>query len=171
MNRGLDAIATLEEASSLTVLAGKHALYWRIAELAHQHQDYNRVVNALTQRARLLPNEGHAHKDLGLAYARIGRTDEALTELLLTMLLGVEDAETLTAVGQIHLGAERFDDAEAALRRAIALDAKNPQARYALGMTLTRMGRTADAKEQLDEFQRLRAAALAEQRRPLEKKP
>ena len=40
-------------------------------------------------------------------------------------LLGVEDAETLTTVGQIHLGAERFADAERVLRSAIAQDPEN----------------------------------------------
>jgi tetratricopeptide (TPR) repeat protein len=171
LNRGLDAIATLEEAASLTVVAGKAALYWRIAELAHRHQDYDRVVTALSHRARLLPNEGHAHKDLGLAYMRIGRTGEALTELLMATLLGVADTETLTAVGQIHLGAERFDAAERALGRAIAQDPRNAQARYAMGMTLTRAGRADEAKVHLDEFRRLREAALSEQQRQFEKQP
>ena len=39
-------------------------------------------------------------------------------------------------------------------------DPQRPQARYALGSTLQRLGRSAEAKEQLDEFQRLRAAAF-----------
>jgi tetratricopeptide (TPR) repeat protein len=171
MNRGLDAIATLEEAVALTVVAGKAALYWRIAELAHRHQDYDRVVAALTERARLLPNEGRAHKDLGLAHTRIGRTDEALIELVMATLLGVEDAETLTAIGQIHLTAERFDAADQVLRAAIAQDPKNAQARYAMGMTLTRVGRADEAKVHLDEFRRLRAAALSEQQRKFENQP
>jgi len=171
LNRGPEAIATLEEAALLTVVAGKAALFWRIAELAHRHQQYEQVVTALGHRARLLPNEGHAHKDLGLAFGRLGRNDEALIELLMATLLGVEDTETLVAIGQIHLGAERFDAAERALRSAIASDPRNAQARYALGMTLTRVGRAAEAKEHLDEFRRLRAATLAEQQRQFEKQP
>ena len=168
LNRGLDAIATLEEAAMLTVVAGKSALYWRIAQLAHRHQDFERVVTALSRRVRLLPNEAYAHKDLGLAYARIGRDDEALIELLMTTVLGVEDAETLTAIGQIHLNADRFDAAEAALRRVVKLDPAYSQARYALGTTLLRIGKSAEGKQQLDEFQRLRTAALDEQRRKFE---
>jgi tetratricopeptide (TPR) repeat protein len=171
LNRGLEAIATLEEAALLTVVAGKAALYWRIAELAHRHQDYERVVTALSQRARLLPNEGHVHKALGLAFVRIGRSDDALVELLMATLLGAEDAETLAVIGQIHLGVERFDAAERALRSAIAADPGNAQARYVLGMTLTRVGRATEAKEQLDEFRRLREAALTEQQRQFEKQP
>ena len=171
LNKGLEAVGVLEEAATLTVVAGKAALYWRIAELAHRHQEFERVVVALSERARLLPNEPHAHKDLGLAYVRIGRDDEALVELLMTTLLGVEDVETLTAIGQIHLGAERFDAAEATLRRAVATDPKYSQARYALGTTLMRVGKTVEGKQQLDEFQRLRSAALDEQRRQFGTQP
>jgi Flp pilus assembly protein TadD len=89
----------------------------------------------------------------------------------MTTLLGVEDVETLTAIGQIHLGAERFDAAEVTLRRAVAMDPKNSQARYALGTTLMRVGKTAEGKQQLDEFQRLRAVVLEEQRREFGKEP
>lgn len=168
LDRGPDAITTLEAATSLAVPAGQAALSWRIAELAHRHQDYERVIVAMSRRARLLPNEAGAHKDAGLAYARAGRNDEALIELLMASLLGLEDAEMLGTIGQTHLTAGRFDAAEVVLRRAIALDPKLPQARYALGSTLQRLGRSAEAKEQLDEFQRLRAAALEEQRRAFE---
>lgn len=168
LDRGPEAIATLEAAASLTVPAGKAPLYWRIAELAHRHQEYETVAAALSRRARLLPNEPIAHKDLGMAYSRAGRNDEALIELLMASLLGHDDAEMLGTIGQVHLTAGRFEAAEVALRRAIALDPRLPQARYALGSTLQRLGRSAEAKEQLDEFQRLQTAALEEQRRAFE---
>jgi tetratricopeptide (TPR) repeat protein len=166
--RGPDAIDTLEAAASLTVLAGKAALFWRIAELAHRHQDYERVIRALSERVRLLPNEAIAYKDLGLAYSRAGRHGEALVELLMSSFLGHEDAELLAAIGQIHLNAGRLDAAEPPLRRAIALDPRLPQARYVLGNALMRLGRAAEGKQQLEEFQRLRSAALADQRRTFE---
>jgi tetratricopeptide (TPR) repeat protein len=164
-DRGADAIAVLEESTSLIVVAGKVHLYWRIAQLAHLlHRDHRRVIDALTRRMRLAPNEPHAHKDLGLAYSRAGREDEALLELLMTRLLGHEDAETLTAIGQVHLNQERLERAEATLRRAVALDEEYTEARYALGRTLQRLNRAAEAAEELKAFDRLRAAALEEQR-------
>lgn len=165
LGNGLDAIVALEEAARLTVVAGKAALYWRIAELSHRHQDFERVARALYHRAKLLPNEPHAHKDLGLAFSRLGRGDDALIELLMTTILGVEDAETLTTIGQIHLAEERLAAAESALRKAVAIDAENAQSRYALGRTLLRSGRAEEAKQHLDAFQRLRDAVLEEQRR------
>jgi len=169
-DRGSEAIGVLEESTSLVVVAGKVHLYWRIAQLAHLlHRDNRRVIDVLTRRMRLVPNEPHAHKDLGLAYSRAGRDDEALLELLMTRLLGYEDAEMLTAIGQIHLNQSRLDRAEAALTRAVSLDPAFAQARYALGRTLQRLGREVEADEQLNAFDRLRAAAMEAQRLQFER--
>jgi tetratricopeptide (TPR) repeat protein len=155
-NRGVDALSTLEEVVALPIVAGKAAVHWRIAQLANRHQQHEQVIAALAQRARLLPDEPEAHKDLGFAFFRIGRPDEALTELLMALSLGGEDAATVSAIGRIHLDAERFDAAERNLRRAVALSPANAQARYALGNTLIRMGKTAEGMQHLKEFDRLR---------------
>ena len=169
LNRGPDAIAVLEEAASLTVVAGKTLLYERIATLAHRHSDHDLIISALSRRARLVPNEPSAHRDLGLYFARLGRHDEALIELLMTTLLGGEDARTLTAIGQIYLTAERLDDAERVLQRAVAADATDAQARYSLGATLIRLNRIPEGRRQLDEYRRLNDAKLKEHQRLLDK--
>ena len=164
-DQGDEAIRVLEESASLIVVAGKVHLYWRIAQLAHAlHRDHRRVSDVLTRRLRLVINEPHAHKDLGLVYARAGRDEEALLELLMTRLLGYEDAETLTAIGQIYLNQSSLDRAEGVLVRAVSLDPALAHARYALGQTLQRLGRTAEAGEHMKAFDRLRAAAFEEQR-------
>jgi len=169
LERGPDAITVLDEATLLTVVAGKSQLYWRIAQLAHGYRrDYAHVIDVLSRRARLIPNEPHAHKDLGLAHARAGRDDEALVELRMAMLLGLEDAEMLATIGQAHVNAARYDAAEAPLRRAIALDPNLAQPRYALGITLQRLNRRDEATEQLEAFQRLQQAAFEAQRRKFE---
>lgn len=166
LDRGVESIALLEEAASLIVVAGKSHLYWRIAELAHGYRrDHARVIRVLRERVRLLSNEPHAHKDLGLAFYRAGREDEALLELLMAGLLGLEDAQMLTAIGQVHLNRNQLDRAEAALRRAVALDSSAIEARYAFARTLQRLGRTSEAAEELEAFDRLRKEAFEEQRR------
>ena len=170
LHRAAEAINTLDETASLIVVAGKAHLYWRIAQLVHLYtRDHARVIDILTRRVRLVPNEPHAHKDLGLAYARAGRDDESLAELLMTTLLGVEDVETLTAIGQIHLRQGRLDRAETSLLRAVTLDPASAETRYALAQTLRRRGREAEASEQLAAFEKLRQAVLDEQRRKFER--
>ena len=169
LDRGMDAVASLEAAASLTVVAGKAHLYWRIAQLAHGYwRDFPRVIAVVSRRTWLLLNEPHAHKDLGMAYQRAGRDEEALAELLMATLLGLEDGETLGAMGQIHLAAGRLDAAEATLRRAVALAPGLPQPRYALGTTLRRLGRIGEANQQLDTFRRLQTDAFEAERRKFE---
>ena len=169
LDRGKDAEEALGPATSLTVVAGKAQLYWRIAQLAHLYRrDYARVIDLTAQRAWLLLNEPHAHKDLGMAHYRAGHEDAALVELLMATLLGLEDGETLGAIGQLHLAAERLDLAERTLRRAIALAPDLPHPHYALGMTLRRLDKLREADEELTTFKRLQAAALDKQRREFE---
>jgi tetratricopeptide (TPR) repeat protein len=163
-----DAVRELEAAASLTVLAGKAPLYFRIADLHHRQLEYDRVIEPLTRRIRLNPNDARSHTDLGLAYTRVGRTADALIELVTASLIGPDDAEALTAIGQIHFDAGRFLDAEAVLRRAIAIAPTLLQPRYLLGHTLTRLGRTDEGKEQLAVFDRIRADTNAEVRRVFE---
>jgi tetratricopeptide (TPR) repeat protein len=167
-DRGRSAIHELEVAASFTVLAGKGALYYRLADLQHRHLEYARVIEPLARRARLNPNDARVHTDLGLAYTRVGRTNDALVELVTASLLGPDDPEALTAIGQIHFDAGSYVAAETVLRRAIAIAPTLTHARYLIGQTLARLGRTKDSQEELAEFDSLRAAASKDARRAFE---
>jgi tetratricopeptide (TPR) repeat protein len=157
--RGRDALHELEVTTSVTVFAGKGALYLRLADLQHRHLEYERVVGPLTRRVRLNPNDARAHTDLGLALTRVGRLTDALIELVTASLLGPDDADALTAIGQIQFDEGRYAAAETVLQRAVAKAPALVQARYLLGQTLARVGRPDEGKTQLAEFDRLRAAA------------
>ena len=166
--RGRDALHELEIAAALPVLAGKGALYFRLADLQHRHLEYEQVIAPLTQRVRLNPNHARAHTDLGLAFARVGRSSDALVELVTASLIGPDDAEALTAIGQIQFDAGMYAAAETVLRRGVAAAPALLQARYLMGQTLARLGRAQEAAVQLAEFDRLRAAVHAETRRTFE---
>ena len=164
-NRGTEAIPLLEDAAALPVVAGRVHLLWRIAEMAHSYQrDLDHVISVVSQMARLAPNEATAYKDLGLAYYRAGRDDEAAIALQMMTLLGHEDGETLGAIGEIHFNAGRLDRALSSLRRAVSQDPERIQARYVLARTLQRLGRDQEANEQLAAFDKLRATMFEEQR-------
>jgi tetratricopeptide (TPR) repeat protein len=166
--RGIEAARELQAAGSLTVVAGKAALDWQAAEIYDLHQDFDRVAALLRQRVRLEPNNPMVHKQLGLVQGRLGRSGEAFAELAMVDVLGGADAESLTALGQLHLSADRLEDAESALRRAVAMEPDRQEARYALGRTLVRRGRASEAREQLDAFARIRDRAMDDQRRTFE---
>jgi tetratricopeptide (TPR) repeat protein len=167
-DRGRSALHELEAAAALTVPAGKGALYWRLADLQHRHLEYDRVIEPLTRRVALNPNDARSHTDLGLAYTRVGRTNAALVELAVATLIGPDDPEALTAIGQIHFDAGNYAAAEPVLRRAVTIKPALIQARYLLGHTLARLGRTNDSRAQLREYDRLRAAANDDARRVFE---
>ena len=164
-SRGTDAIALLEEAAALPIVAGRVHLLWRTAQIAHgYHRDVEYVVRVTSERTRLVANEPHAHKDLGLAYYRGGRDEEATVELLMTSLLGHEDGETLGAIGEIHFNAGRLERAEAALQRAAVLDPSRIQVRYVLARTLQQLGRNKESVEQFAVYEKLRSIEFEQQR-------
>jgi tetratricopeptide (TPR) repeat protein len=167
--RGIDALEQLEQAAALTVVAGKAGLLWRIANLAHQLHDQERLVSALARRIPLMPNDPFTHRSLGLAYHHVGRDVEALVELLVASRLGLEDAQTLTVMGQIHLAAGRLAPAEAALRRAVTMAPDSDTAHYVLARTLLRLGQADAARQHLDEFRRLQEKLLEQQRQKYER--
>jgi tetratricopeptide (TPR) repeat protein len=166
--RRADAIDQLEQAATLTMIAGKTALLWRLVNLAHQVLDEERFVSVLTRRTRLMRNDPFAHRSLGLAYHRAGRDVEALIELMVSSYLGHEDALTAAVMGRIHLNAGRLTMAETVLRRAVAMAPDSADARYALARTLLRLGQTQEGQQQLAEFQRLQDALLEQERKKYE---
>ncbi len=166
--RGIEAARELDAAAALPLVAGRTALNWRAAEIYDLHQDFDRVTALLRQRVRLAPNNPAVHKQLGLVQSRRGRSDEAFAELAMADLLGGADAESLSVLGQIHLGAGRLRDAESVLRRAVAMQPDRQDAHYALGRTLLQQGRASEAREQLDAFQQIRDRAMDDQRRNFE---
>lgn len=72
--------------------------------------------------------------------------------------IGPVSAALLDTQGWILALSGRFDQALTVLRRAYSMDAKEPSIRYHLGYTLHKMGRTDEAKEELNQ-------ALATKRR------
>jgi tetratricopeptide (TPR) repeat protein len=168
-SQGAEALQLLQAADALPIVAGRVHLLWRIAEVAHAYnRDSDHVIAVVSKMARLAPNNARAYKDLGLAYYRAGRDDEAAIELQMMALLGHEDGEALGAMGQIHLNAGRLERALSSLRRAVALAPTLAQARYVLARTLQRLGRIDEANRELAEFDKLRAARFDTQRREFE---
>jgi tetratricopeptide (TPR) repeat protein len=167
--RRTDAIDQLEEAAKLSMIAGKTALLWRLANLAHQVLDEERFTAVLARRTRLMRNDPFAHRSLGLAYHRAGRDVEALIELLVASYIGHEDALTVAVMGRIHLNAGRLATAETVLRRAVAMAPDSAEARYALARTLLRAGKEEDGQRQLAEYQRLQEKGLEQERLKYEK--
>jgi tetratricopeptide (TPR) repeat protein len=168
-DRSLEAIAELEALSTtFPMLAGRAQLDWLLAGLYRRHQDLEAMTRALSDRARLDLNNPAVHKELGLAHLLRGSRQQALAELLMTARFSPDDPETLARIGQIHLDDGRYADAEAVLRRVVARAPDLARARFALGTTLLRLGRTKEGQEELAAFRRLSVSTLEAERQKIE---
>ncbi|MFN0100907.1 MAG: tetratricopeptide repeat protein [Bryobacteraceae bacterium] len=89
--------------------------------------------SAATEFEKLLPSDDLAVRlGLATAYARLNRRGDA--EALFAGVLQKEKSPAVQlAVGQAYLAANDFDAAQAALERALALDAKLPGGHFTLG--------------------------------------
>jgi len=168
LDRNADALEQFSEAQRLAAISGRALVYQSVAALATLQQDVARTFDAFNLRVRLNLNDAEAHRGLASVYTKQGREDEAFAELAIATWLDPDDALTLVALGHTHMAAHRDRDAIEALERAVALGPNLREARYALAQALTRAERRADAQRELTEFERLRAEAIARDRREMD---
>jgi len=155
------------QAALAGALAGRSALIVAIARLAQVDGDLNGAIDALTQAARLNPNDSNIHKELADAYAAQGHADDAFCELMAAVLIDPRDAQAHATIGQLYLDAGRDEDAVTAFNRALELMPDRYETRYALATAFTRLGRTAEAAREFDLFERVRREKLDERRRDI----
>jgi tetratricopeptide (TPR) repeat protein len=166
--REREAIVELEVLSTAPMLAGRGQLYWLLAGSHQRQHDLDATIRAFSERVRRDLNNPVVHKELGLAHLRRGDRQQALAELLMTALFAPKDVETLARVGQIHLDDGRYAEAEAVLRRVVALEPGRARSRFALGTTLLRLGRTGEGYAELAAFERLTVARREAERRQVQ---
>ena len=114
---------------------------------------------AYTRRIEANPNSGEAHRQLGEIYFLQGRDEQALAEFLVATWLDPRDARAHAGAGQVQVRLLRYADAAVALQRALSLDPNLREARYALGTSLMRLGKTEEARKELETFARQQAEA------------
>jgi tetratricopeptide (TPR) repeat protein len=168
LQRDGEAVQPLETAAATRPLAGAGALHRLIGQLRENHFDSSRAIQSFAQAIDINQNDALAHRELAEALQGIDRFDEARAEFVTTLLIDPTDAVAWTGLGQIHAAAGRLDRALAALRKAVAIDGRSPEARYALARTLIRAGQRDEGARELQVFEQLQREAMAEQRRRVE---
>ena len=79
------------------------------------------AAECFLQEVKHHPDNHAAARQLGITSARLGNSDAAIRELEPLVRRSPNDAEAWAALGFAYMGAKRVPDAEAALRRAIAI--------------------------------------------------
>jgi Flp pilus assembly protein TadD len=135
----------------LTHPVKKQAL--RCVEEAQRYAQKNEPLKAfakLEEAVRIDPDYRDAQTNLGVAYARSGRPEEARLHFLRALEIGPPDVIIYSNLSWSSLALRQFSEAEEFARKAIALDAANPKAHLVLGNALAMQpGKDAEAVKQL----------------------
>jgi tetratricopeptide (TPR) repeat protein len=132
--------------------------YW-LSRVAYS-KNHIRAALAQAQKAvQLDPNYMKAYDQLGLCYENADEPEQAITAyreaIRLNRKLPAQSPWPLANLGTLLFRLERFDEAEASLREAIAIDPRFPVARFRLGRVLERKERLDEAIAELEQAARL----------------
>jgi tetratricopeptide (TPR) repeat protein len=170
MLRHAEAIAAFDKAAAIGPAVGLDRLYETIGMLCVAEGDLDRAVDAYRKRLDANPNHAESHRILGETYLLQDRHDEALAEFGAALLVDARNADAYAGGAQVYLRTARFTEAEAASRRALALNPAHMAARYALGSSLARLGRIEEGAKEMEEFRRMQVEAAEAERRDWELK-
>ena len=168
LQKDAEALREFDEALRIGPVSGVSSLLATIGFLHLNTMNFDGAIDAYSQRVDSDPNNAQAHRQLGDAYRKQGRHDEAFTEFVVTLTIDPASADAHAALGQLHLASGRPENAVTALQRAVTLNPAHNEARYALGTTLVRLGRVEEGQKELQVFQQLQADAMEKERRRYE---
>jgi len=139
---------------------------------------FKTAVPELEAEAKLSPNEERTHFLLGYIALRQQRFAEAEKELLRATEINPQNPDPLISLGQLYTDKERDSEAEAILRKAIAVTtdvSRNEyqinRAHYLLGRILLRSGRREEGAKELAVSKELRDRAMRPHETPNQKLP
>jgi len=118
-------------------------------------EDAKREFSTVTTR---VPEEPAAWANLGLAQLRLGELDTAAMPVEKALMLAPDNARVELLAGRMEIARGRLDEGLVHLRRAVELDPKALQPRYALAEEIERGAATdadAQALAQMDELAKL----------------
>ena len=127
-----------------------------IAQLAQQH--YPEATKALERSLQIDPKLAEAEYQLGVAADQTGAAAEALRHFDRAVQLQPEHARALAALGEQYVQVGDLERAHTALERSIAVDPNSPKAQYDLALVLSKLGKTAEAKQHMDRSRVLQTA-------------
>jgi cytochrome c-type biogenesis protein CcmH len=114
------------------------------------HQTVANLIGQIEQRLVQNPNDGTGWQLIGPVYMRLGRFDDAVVAFRKSLALNGETAGRFTVLGEALVGAANgvvTDEAKKNFERAVALDPREPKARFFLGLADEQDGNAAAAAD------------------------
>jgi tetratricopeptide (TPR) repeat protein len=109
----------------------------------------------LSEQVRIKPDDPDPHYNLGLVYAILERSADAIAEFSATVRLEPDNPESHYNLGVAFASSNRFEDAFGELSTAVRLRPEYVEARVQLANVLFRVGRPAEASSHLKEALRI----------------
>jgi tetratricopeptide (TPR) repeat protein len=119
-----------------------------VIELRGSQADLDEAMVHIQESLRLYPEHAEAHNNLGLAYQRMNRLEDALREHTEAVRLQPDYAEAYYNLGIDAQALGRLDEAVTHYRDALRLRPKVAAAHNNLGTTLAQLGRFQEAAEE-----------------------
>jgi tetratricopeptide (TPR) repeat protein len=135
-------------ARALRGLSGAQAEATAHGARAEGRQDAARQLADIQEALRSEPQSAALNRQLGLAFATLGRLGEAVVALKKAASLAPQDAGVQIDLSGVFLELRRFKEAEAAATKALALDPDRVDAHLRLGAALQGQDRLEDAAGQ-----------------------
>jgi len=102
------------------------------------------------------PNAPSTHYNLGVAYGKLGRYQEAIDEYKQTIKIKPDYAEAHYDLGTVYYGLGRYQDAIESYKQAIKIKPDLVEVHYNLGVAYGRIGRYQDAVESFKQVVRIK---------------
>ncbi len=105
-----------------------------------EKNDFHSVVTVLESALRTLPEDPRVNSILGIAYSRLGRTEEAIRVLERARSIDPKDLNTITQLALIYDGLKRYDESDSLYEAALRLDPNNHLTLNNYGYSLSERG-------------------------------
>ena len=134
------------ESAAAELLDGQpqSAVLWQLLGVARARQDKD-PLQALAMAVQCAPDDAAAHLNLGNAFARVGRLDEAAASYRRALDADPEFAEAHNNLGELWLERGRADEALVSCQQALRIRPDFADAHQSLGKALVRLGRFDEA--------------------------
>lgn len=110
----------------VTELASWNADGWvYLSSVFLEKNDFESVVNVLEVALRTLPDEPRVNSILGVAYSRLGKTEDAIRVLEKAHTLDPKDLNTISQLALIYDGMKKYDESDSLYEKGLRLSPDN----------------------------------------------
>lgn len=122
---------------------------WLSLGRVEEDSDPQQALAAYSEAAKLNPKAAQPHLSAGILLEKRNELNAAAREFQLAAELDAKSPEAFAGLANVAMKQKKYPEAEAALRKLLAANPENSNARVQLGRVLAAEGKSAEAAEEL----------------------